>query len=397
MNARSALKPSALCMLLVAAALTACQKTETPAPAAEASAPASAVAAAPAKPAEITVTITDAGCDPANLTVPAGKSTFKIINNSKQAVEWEILKGVMVVEERENIAPGFTQSLTGDLEAGDYDITCGLLTNPKGKLTVTPNGTQAASTTHPSVDQLAGPLADYKAYVTAEVTALTEATTKFVAAVNAGKLKEAQALYAPTRAHYERIEPIAELFSDLDKSMDSRADDYKQKEADPGFTGFHRIEYTLFEKKSTKDLKPIADKLLADTQELQKRVETLAFPPKKLVGGAAELIEEVAKTKISGEEDRYSHTDLWDFQANVDGAKKIYDLLRPLVDKADPSLSPKIDDNFKQVDDLLAKYRKGDGFESYEKVTEADRTALKGPITALAEDLSKLRGTLGLD
>ena len=55
-----------------------------------------------------------------------------------------------------------------------------------------------------------------------------------------------------------------------------------------------------------------------------------------MVGGAAGLIEEVAASKISGEEDRYSHTDLWDFQANVEGSQKIVDLLRPQLQKANP-------------------------------------------------------------
>ena len=116
-----------------------------------------------------------------------------------------------------------------------------------------------------------------------------------------------------------------------------------------------------------------------------------------MVGGAAGLIEEVAASKISGEEDRYSRTDLWDFQANVDGAQKIVNLLRPLLEKADQPLLQKIDANFKTVDSVLAKYRTKAGYESYEKLTDADRNAMKGPITALAEDLAQLRGVLGLD
>jgi iron uptake system component EfeO len=117
-----------------------------------------------------------------------------------------------------------------------------------------------------------------------------------------------------------------------------------------------------------------------------------------MVGGAAALIEEVAATKIAGEEDRYSHTDLWDFQANVDGAAKIVDLLRPLTQRADKNLSDKIDANIKTVGEVLAKYRHPDrSFETYDKLGDADRLALKGPVTALAEDLSRLRGTLGLE
>lgn len=116
-----------------------------------------------------------------------------------------------------------------------------------------------------------------------------------------------------------------------------------------------------------------------------------------MVGGAAALIEEVAATKISGEEERYSRTDLWDFQANVDGAQKIVNLLRPQLQDANAELLAKVDANFKKVDTILAKYRTPDGFETYDKLTGADRNALKGPITALAEDLALLRGVLGLD
>ncbi|HIB6920687.1 TPA: iron uptake system protein EfeO [Escherichia coli] len=295
---------------------------------------------------QVKVTVTDKQCEPMTITVNAGKTQFIIQNHSQKALEWEILKGVMVVEERENIAPGFSQKMTANLQPGEYDMTCGLLTNPK---------------------------------------------------VKAGDIEKAKALYAPTRQHYERIEPIAELFSDLDGSIDAREDDYEQKAADPKFTGFHRLEKALFGDNTTKGMDQYAEQLYTDVVDLQKRISELAFPPSKVVGGAAGLIEEVAASKISGEEDRYSHTDLWDFQANVEGSQKIVDLLRPQLQKANPELLAKVDANFKKVDTILAKYRTKDGFETYDKLTDADRNALKGPITALAEDLAQLRGVLGLD
>jgi len=343
---------------------------------------------------QIKIVVNDKQCEPMNVTVKAGKTQFLIQNHSQKGLEWEILKGVMVVEERENIAPGFTQKLTANLEAGEYEMTCGLLSNPKGKLIV--QGAQDAAA-QPMLMQLTGPITDYKAWVMQETAALVAGTQAFTEAVKAGDSAKAKALYAPTRAHYERIEPIAELFSDLDGSIDAREDDYEKKAADPAFTGFHRLEKALWADGSTKGVEHYADKLYADVQELQKRVGELAFPPGKVVGGAAGLIEEIAASKLSGEEERYSRTDLWDFQANLDGAQKIVTLLRPQLQKADPALLAKIDGNFKKVDAILTKYRSGDGFEAYDKLSGADRTALKGPITALAEDLALLRGTLGLD
>ena len=305
------------------------------------------------------------------------------------------LKDVMVVDERENILPGFAQTLTTTLDAGDYAMTCGLRSNPQGILKVAATDAAPAK---PSPMDLVGPIAEYKVYVKKEVDVLVAETKKLTDAVKAGKLMEAQKLYAPAHQHYERIEPIAELFNDLDGSIDLREDDFEKKAEDPKFVGFHRLEKGLFTDKSTAGLTPIADKLTADTLDLQKRIDGLAVAPKKLVGGSADLIEEVASKKIAGEEDRYSRTDLWDFQANVDGAQKIVTLLNPLIVKQDPKLSARLRENFAKVDALLAKYRTKDGgFQSYEKLTDPDRNALKGPVTALAEDLSALKGTLGVE
>lgn len=153
----------------------------------------------------------------------------------------------------------------------------------------------------------------------------------------------------------------------------------------------------MWSQKTVKDLKPIADKLLVDVKALQKQIGELNFPANKVVGGAAALVEEVAAGKISGEEERYSHTDLSDFDANVAGSKKIVDLLRPLIAKADAPLLKKVDDNFAAIDVVLTKYRKGEVWATYDKLTTADRNALKAPITTLAEDLAKLRGLLGLN
>lgn len=234
--------------------------------------------------------------------------------------------------------------------------------------------------------------------VTEEIGELVTQTKAFTDAINKGDLATAKKLYAPTRVHYESIEPIAELFSDLDASIDSRVDDHEKGVTAEDFTGFHRIEYVLFSQNTTKGLEELTAKLNTDVNDLKTRVDGLTFPPEKVVGGAAALLEEVAATKISGEEDRYSHTDLYDFQGNIDGAKKIVDLFRGQIEKQDKAFLAKVDKNFATVDKILAKYKTKDGgFETYDKVKENDRKALVGPVNTLAEDLSTLRGKLGLN
>lgn len=253
----------------------------------------------------------------------------------------------------------------------------------------------AAASTDATLD-LVEPIANYKLYVAEHTTKLVEDTGKFVDAIKAGDVETAKALYAPTRMSYEAVEPIAELFSDLDVSIDARADDYEKGEKDPAFTGFHRLEYGLWETGNTDGLAGHADRLLADVKDLNQRIADLTFPPETVVGGAAALMEEVAATKISGEEDRYSHTDLWDFKANFDGSRKIFELVKPLLGK-DVAFVSKVSGNFQTVDETLARYRKGDGFATYDKLSEADRTVLAASVNTLAEDLSTLRGKLGLD
>ena len=334
--------------VMLALGLTACQPPE-----AEKAAPAASGETQSANEGgSVSIAVNDNACEPMNLTVPSGQVVFNIKNNSGRKLEWEILKGVMVVDERENIAPGLSDKMTVTLLPGEYEMTCGLLTNPRGKLVVTDSGFKDTAN-EADLEKLSQPLADYKAYV-------------------------------------------AELFSELDPVIDAREDDFKDGAKDAGFTGFHRIEHALWIEKDVSGVKETAAKLMTDVEALQKEIDALAFPPGKVVGGASELIEEVAGSKISGEEDRYSHTDLSDFQANVDGSKKIVDLFRPLIEAKNKALLEKTDTNFKQVNEILAKYRTKDGFETYDKLSEADRKALQAPINALAEDLAQLRGILGL-
>ena len=380
--------------VMLALGLTACQPPE-----AEKSAPAASGASGASSAnadGTVNVGVNDTACEPMELTVPSGQIVFNIKNNSGRKLEWEILKGVMVVDERENIAPGLSDKMTVTLLPGEYEMTCGLLTNPRGKLVVTDSGFKDTGN-EADLEKLAKPLADYKVYVQGEAKELVAKTKAFTDAVKAGDIEKAKSLFAATRTHYERIEPIAELFNELDPAIDAREDDFKEQAKDPNFTGFHRIEYALWVEKSTDGVKDIADKLEKDVKALKAEIDTLNFPPSKVVGGAAVLIEEVAGSKITGEEDRYSHTDLSDFQANIEGAQKIVDLFRNVIAEKDKALLDTVDANFKQINEILAKYKKGDGFESYDKLSEDDRKKLQAPINTLAEELGKLRGTLGLN
>ncbi|WP_300018234.1 iron uptake system protein EfeO [Pseudonocardia sp.] len=199
--------------------------------------------------------------------------------------------------------------------------------------------------------RLAEATAGYARYVDSQVEALLPSRQEFVDAVEAGDVEGARALFPISRTYWERIGPVAESFGDLDPRIDGREDD----ERDPGvaFTGYHRLEKDLWVDGIQPDSAAIGDQLMADLQELADRVPTVELTPVGLANGAKELLDEVATGKITGEEDRYSHTDLWDFRANVEGSQGAVAALRPVLDERDPELGPLLDERFAAVTDLL--------------------------------------------
>ena len=226
---------------------------------------------------------------------------------------------------------------------------------------------------------------------------LERTTGEFAAAVEAGNVEQAKALYAPGRIPWETIEPVAELFPEIDGLIDSRVDDHEGPD-DPSWTGWHRIEKGLWEDNSTEGLTPFAQQLASDTNGLITKVKALTIDPGVMTNGAAALIEEAAQGKITGEEERYSHTDLITFQANVDGAKKIIEIITPVLTTAPGGAELLADVNAKiaKVEAIIAPYKQGNTYVSYEQVNDATRDQLKAAMADLSEALAEISGTIGL-
>lgn len=344
----------------------------------------------------VIVTITGKTCDPNDLTVPAGRRTFKIINNSDRTVEWEILDGVMVLEERENIAPGFSSILNARLEAGTYEITCGLLSNPRGRLVVTPSA-ESTDSARPPLTAFIGPLAEYKVYLALETSALGAAAADLAQAIRDGDLDRARQLYGPARALYRHIEPVAQRFVDLDSAINARADYLDKREADPAFTGFHRLEYGLFDQNSLTGLAPIADKLVADIATLEERLGTLQLPPERMADGANTLLTRVAGSFGGDGEERYSGTDLDSLVATLAGTAKIISLLNPLVVKADPAIAADAQAKLDAATARIEALRTPQGYPRFDALDAGQRAAIADDLRALAEATTRLNAAIGLE
>lgn len=235
-------------------------------------------------------------------------------------------------------------------------------------------------------------VAAYRTYATQQCDTFVKKTEEFTDAVKAGELDKAKALYAPARMNYERIEPIAEALGDLDPNIDARDGDLDAAD----WRGFHRIEKTLWEENSTKGLDKFTDRLLSDAKLLRAKVETVNIDASLMVTGAVELLNEASTSKVTGEEERYSHTDLYDFAANVEGAQKIYDILKTDLNQKDAVLEKQIGERFTALQQELASFKEGEGYVSYTKLKPEEIKKLSQNLDALAEPLSQMGKLLGV-
>ncbi|MFF2851563.1 iron uptake system protein EfeO [Streptomyces sp. NPDC058001] len=341
----------------------------------------------------ISVTATDDKCDVSTKEFPAGHVELTVENKGSKVTEVYVLfPDDRIVTERENIGPGTKQTLTAEIKAGAYEIACKPGMKGDGiRQKVTATGGKAAQR-DPRLDAA---VAEYRKYAQEQADATLPKAKEFADAVKAGDIEAAKKAYATSRIGWERTEPVAESFGDIDPKVDIREDGLEDGQ-DPvkDWTGWHRLEKSLWaDKKITQREKDLADQLITDLTDWQKRVGTAEITPTSMANGAKELLDEVATGKVTGEEERYSHTDLVDFKGNVEGAQKSYELLKPVAAENDPALTKELDKQFAALNTLLDKYRKDTAsydFTSYEKVGKADRKELSDAVNALAEPLSKL-------
>ncbi|MBT2596594.1 iron uptake system protein EfeO [Arthrobacter sp. ISL-72] len=333
---------------------------------------------------------------------PSGNLTFAVKNDGIEVTEFYLLAedGLRIIGEVENIGPGIARNLVVTADAGKYFTAC--------KPGMQGDGIRAAfevteSGTNPSVDADLQKLLDtgsrqYVSYVKDQTEQLITGTKAFAAAFEAGDAAKARELYASTRMHWERIEPVAESFGDLDPKLDAR-----EADLEPGqeWTGWHRAEKDLFPPAgytgmTDAERSAIAKQLVANTEDLVQRTRTVELTPDKLGNGAKELLDEVATGKVTGEEEIWSHTDLWDFQANVDGARIAYESLKPALLQKDSELAKSLDEKFAALQTELKKHAKGDGFAYYTELSQDQVQQLAALVDSLGEPLSKLTSAVVL-
>jgi iron uptake system component EfeO len=353
---------------------------------------------AEANPRALTVQATDTGCQLSADTAPSGNLTFSVTNAGAKVTEFYLLAadGLRILGEVENIGPGLSRDLVLAAPAGAYFTACkpGMVGDGiRAPFAISESGEDLA----PSGDDEALVTAansNYQAYVKDQTEQLVTKTAAFADAYKAGDDDRARELYPQARVHWERIETVAESFGDLDPKMDLR-----EADLEPGqkWTGWHRMEKDLwparakgYDALSRSERAEYADDLVKNTDTLYEQVRELSFTADQIANGSRGLLDEVATGKVTGEEEYWSRTDLWDFQANVDGARVGFDGLRPLLQKKDADLDSQIDQRFTVLQKLLDQHKSGDGFVTYDELSASDVKDLSNAVNALAEPLSRL-------
>ncbi len=326
----------------------------------------SPAAAAAADVPQVTIEISQGRCTPNAVSVPAGKVQFRIVNKGERALEWEILDGVMVLEERENILPGLSQTLTARLAPGQYQMTCGLLNAPRGTLTVTPSDAFKAEAAKPPVTAFIGALAEYQVYLLTEVASLQDMLQALPqrlqpagdAAQQApadGYPADALQLVALARGQYQKLVPLAAQFGDLNARIDARAADFALRDKDPAFVGLHRIAVGLKAAEGAEQLLPLITSLQQDVEQLAQRLGDATLQPQNLATNSAKALER-ASTLIPGEattpeEGRWA---LQFVRGSLAAADKTQQLLAPVLANANPALLQQLQASLEKVRQLLA-------------------------------------------
>jgi iron uptake system component EfeO len=337
----------------------------------------------------VTVNLTSDGCQPSPASVTAGVINFKVANQDANNVsEAELQSSGQMLGEQENLSPGLSGGFSLRLDGGSYQIYC-----PGAKQdTFTFKVTGQSASSWKSNPQLVAATQNYSKWIIDQTNQLVPATQKFTDAVKAGDMQQAMLLYAPARVFYEKIEPVAEIWGSLDAVIDGRIDDA----ATPAdFKGFHKLEQMIWQQKSLTGAAPIATELQNNVVQLQQLVMKATYQPAEIADGATDLVNEIQSSKVTGEEDRYSHIDLVDFQANLDGAMEAFNVLVPALQKTDPDLVSLIQDRDKAVETSLQPYVQkpgylNTGFVDYSTVTSDQRKVLSQSVNALAEEISKV-------
>ncbi|KOX04479.1 iron permease [Streptomyces sp. NRRL B-1140] len=339
-----------------------------------------------------TVAVSETDCGQGFTAPKPGRQDFRMHNTGNQTSEVYLIDPASnaVYGEVEGLAPGTTRDLVATVAGGTYAWRCvpadgGAVTSQAVRVT----GAAGAHAVLPvSERDLTAPLTAYKAYVNRGLSTLVAQTRRLGDDIRAGHLDTARADWLTAHRTYASLGAAYGTFEDFDQKINGRPDGLPGGVHDPGFTGFHRIEYGLWHGQSAAELKGPAQQLADNAAGLRKAFPHQDFDPADLPLRAHEILENTLQFELTGDTDQGSGTGLATADANLAGTRELLTVLRPLLTPRAPRLLPTVDADLTRLQRLLDSEHHGGRWTPVDRLDPEVKARIDGATGQLLEDLS---------
>ena len=350
------------------------------------------------------IVVSDEACAAGWSAPPSGRRSFEIRNTSSQQIEIYLMDADRrrAHGEIEALAPGTARTLAVSLAPGSYVWQC-----------VTPDGQEAFSTTQQATGAAAVGVRSYVPVTAAELDDSTQAyralvepmlatlaadTDALLAAVTkGGATDESKALWLRAHLDYLRLGAAYGTFGDLDAKINGRPNGLPDGVADPGFTGFLRLERELWQAPSGADPQATAAQLAADVHELVAAFPDEETDPADLPLRSHEILENGLQLELTGDTDHGSRTNLASLRADVDATRIVLGTLTGPLSTRNPELYAAVTRSLDDLAATLDQYHQPDGgWTPLTALTLAQRQTVNGQVSQLVEDLAPIPEILEL-
>ncbi|WP_233574142.1 EfeM/EfeO family lipoprotein [Amycolatopsis panacis] len=325
----------------------------------------------------------------------AGAQTFHLRNTGTVTAEVDLIDPAtgVIYGEVEGLGTGTTRPLPVTLGNGSYAFRClpedsAAIVGPT--VTVSGGADRGPGVAPVTQNDLLAPLKNYQAHVTAGLDQLVAGVTKLTDAVHGGDRAASESAWLTAHLTYERLGAAYNAFGDSDSAINGTTDGLPGGVADPGFTGFHRLEYGLWHNQDLAALRAVADRLDSAVRSLRKSFPDSQVDPRDLGLRAHEIVENALQFELTARTDYGSGTTLATARANVDGVQAVLDVLRPVLAPRYPRLST-VDSWMKRTGKTLDGARRVDGsWTPVSGLTAPQRQKINGDVSELAEQLAPI-------
>ncbi|NEB04093.1 EfeM/EfeO family lipoprotein [Streptomyces sp. SID13726] len=343
-----------------------------------------------------TVDVGTSGCGHGWTHAAAGRQVFDLRNTSATAAEAYLTdaRTGAVYGEVEGLGPGTTRPLQVTLGDGSYAFKClpddaDAVTGPTVRITGG-GGVKSGPAAMPVTQQeLIPPTLAYQKWIQARTVELARRTDVLRAAVDRGDLAAARAAWLPAHLVYERMGAAYGTFGDADGEINGTTAGLPDGVRDPGFAGFHRVEYGLWHGESASGLRGPADRLAEAVHALRDSWPDQRMDPADVGLRAHEILENTVQFELTGRTDYGSGTNLATARANLDGTRALLGYLRPLLKTRAAGLTG-IDTWTDRAQHTLDAFDHGGHWTPLARLTRSQREKVDADLSELVERLAEV-------